>query len=86
MDYKSLIWYLRRAPNSNIGMTPVQPLEGDKVVYANYNYNPDRLFSKPLHKGTIIGHVSHENYSDLTVQTEGGYIDKVCSYDAVKVD
>ena len=29
MDYKSLIWYLRRAPNSNIGMTPVQPLEWD---------------------------------------------------------
>lgn len=60
--------------------------DGDKVVYANYDYNPDRLFSKPLHKGTIIGHVSHESYSDLTVQTEGGYIDKVCSYDAVKVD
>lgn len=60
--------------------------DGDKVVYANYNYNPDRLFSKPLHKGTIICHVTHENYSDLTVQTEGGYIDKVCSYDAVKVE
>ena len=29
MDYKSLIWHLRRAPNSNIGMTPVQPLEWD---------------------------------------------------------
>lgn len=29
MDYKSLIWYLRRAPNSNIGMTPEQPLEWD---------------------------------------------------------
>ena len=31
MDYKSLIWYLRRAPNTNIGMTPVQPLEWDAV-------------------------------------------------------
>lgn len=29
MDYKSLIWYLRRAPNSNIGMTSAQPLEWD---------------------------------------------------------
>ena len=29
MDYKCLINLLRRAPNSNIGMTPVQPLEWD---------------------------------------------------------
>ena len=29
MDYKDLINILRRAPNTNIGMTPVQPLEWD---------------------------------------------------------
>lgn len=60
--------------------------DGDKVVYANYNYSPDRLFSKPLHKGTIICHVTHDSFSEIKVQTEGGYIDQVCSFDAVKVD
>ena len=29
MDYKCLINLLRRAPNTNIGMTPVRPLEWD---------------------------------------------------------
>lgn len=29
MDYKCLINLLRRAPNTNVGMTPVQPLEWD---------------------------------------------------------
>lgn len=29
MDYKCLINLLRRAPNTNIGMTPEQPLEWD---------------------------------------------------------
>ena len=59
--------------------------DSDKVVYVNYNYNPDRLFSKPLHKGTIICHVTYDSFSEIKVQTEGGYIDKVCSCDAVKI-
>lgn len=60
--------------------------DGDKVVYANYRYNPERLFSEPLQKGTIICHETYGDYSEIKIQTEDGYIATASSRDAIKIE
>lgn len=60
--------------------------DGDKVVYANYRYNPERLFSKPLQIGTIICHETYGDYSEIKIQAEGGYIATASSRDAIKIE
>lgn len=60
--------------------------DGDKVVYTNYRYNPEHLFSKPLHRGTIICHETYGDYSEIKIQAEGGYIVAISSRDAIKIE
>lgn len=82
MDYKSLIWYLRRAPNSNIGMTPVQPLEWDAAdAIADLSSRLEKAENHVKELFSMLNNVCR----DVREKTVQNYVCGLCEYDGAYI-